>query len=176
MNEWMNEWMNLFQQILLLYTVGRRIPGYIRLYIRQLYQCWAGEYKVPCNFIFFPTLIFKIFDFLPQKFSPLPLWLFPTRNLPYSLIIIEQMILLPLPIFSRVILPKSPYLPLFTPWNSSPKDLINEEWGTNQWGTLYTPGANNTACTLTVNNNKINEGVYICHFTLFEASALLLLL
>ena len=33
-------------------------------------------YKVSCNLIFFPTLIFRKFDFLPQNFSPLPLFLY----------------------------------------------------------------------------------------------------
>ena len=37
----------------------------------------TGVYKVPCNLIFFPILIFKTFDFLSQNFSPLPL--FSTR-------------------------------------------------------------------------------------------------
>ena len=32
----------------------------------------TGMYKVPCNLIFFPTLVLKKFDFLPQNFSPLP--------------------------------------------------------------------------------------------------------
>ena len=33
----------------------------------------TGVYIVPCNLIFFPTLIFLKFDFLPQNFSPLSL-------------------------------------------------------------------------------------------------------
>ena len=37
----------------------------------------TGLYKVSCNLIFFPTIIFKKFDFLPKNVSPLPL--FPTR-------------------------------------------------------------------------------------------------
>ena len=56
----------------------------------DLQQWQAGVYKVTCSLIFFSTLIFKIFDFLPQNFSPLP----------YSLNIIEQIILLPLTLFS----------------------------------------------------------------------------
>ena len=59
----------------------------------------SGVYNVPCNLIFFPTLIFEKFYFLPQNFSPLPL--FPLDNLPYSLDIIEQMSLLPLTLFFK---------------------------------------------------------------------------
>ena len=85
----------------------------------------AGVYKVPYNLIFFPTLFFKIFDFLPQISVPFPSS--PPDNFPYSLKITELMILLPLILFFTLYFTQKPlnYLPLFTTWNSSPKDLIN---------------------------------------------------
>ena len=51
-----------------------RIVAWQQGYIIYVYP---GVYKVPRNLIFFPTLIFKKLDFLPQTFSLLPL--FPTR-------------------------------------------------------------------------------------------------
>ena len=82
-------------------------------------------YKVPYNLRFFPTPIILSFDFLPQNFSHLPSS--SLDNLPHSLYIIEQMILLPLTLFSVWYSSKKPLnsLPLFTTWNSSPKDWIN---------------------------------------------------
>ena len=60
-----------------------------------------GEYKVPYNLIFFPTpfLIFLIFFPTISVLFPSS----PLDNLPYSLNIIEQMILLPLTPFFHVI-------------------------------------------------------------------------
>ena len=85
----------------------------------------AGVYKVPYYLIFFPIPIFKILIFFPKISVPFPS--FPLDNVPYSLNIIEQMILLPLTLFSTWYSSQKPLnsLPLFTTWNSSPKDLIN---------------------------------------------------
>ena len=60
-----------------------------------------GVYKVPYDLIFFPTPIFRIFiSFLiiSVSFPSSPL-----ENIPYSLNIIDQMILLPLILFFHVI-------------------------------------------------------------------------
>ena len=85
----------------------------------------TGVYVVPCNLIFLPTLIFLNLIFFCKISVPFPSFLLD--NLPYSLNIIEQMILLPLTLFSTWYSTPKPlnYLPLFKTWNSSLKVFIN---------------------------------------------------
>ena len=96
-------------------------------YMRQ------GCIKFPVIWYSTPPPFLNFLIFFPKISVPLPSS--PLDNLPYSLNIIEQ-ILLPLAIFSKWNSPQRPLnsLPLFKTWNSSPKDLIN--WGNK---TLYTP-------------------------------------
>ena len=58
----------------------------------------SGVYKVPYNLIFFPTPIFEILIFFTKISVPFPSS--PLDKLPYSLNIKEQMILLPLTLYS----------------------------------------------------------------------------
>ena len=74
-----------------------------------------GVYKVPCNLIFFPTLVLNFLIFFPK--ISVPFSFSPLDNLPYSLNIIEQMILLPLTLFSTWFSSKKP-LKLPSPLNN----------------------------------------------------------
>ena len=98
-------------------------------------------YKVPCNLIYSsPPSFLENFIFFPKISVPFPSS--PLDNLSYSPNIIEQMILLPLTLFSMWYSSQKPlnYLPLFTTWNSFPKDLINSPPPRGgEWGTLHTP-------------------------------------
>ena len=122
--------------------------------ISYLYHI-SGVYKVLCNLIFFPIIVFLNLIFFPKISVPFPSS--PLDNLPYSLNIKEQIditIILPLTLFSTWYSSQKPlnYLPLFTTWNSSrlinfppPQDRLGLSLARGlvvrggEWWTLYTP-------------------------------------
>ena len=98
--------------------------NYIRLY--SLVHLQQGLYKVPFNFIFFPTHFFKSW-FSSLKFlspSPSSSWYSSQQPKCYR----ENYIASPFSFFHVIFFPTAGQwysVPLFTTWYSSPTDLIN---------------------------------------------------